>query len=209
MNSLLLSPMPTFTHHVGRVLRTCSEEEMIWTNTRRIVAMMTGAQAMRNWPMRRLPCNPVCHGAIRAEPSIAQSSAQTSPNPAALCLVHIGPEPLGSGLSMVHAKTGIGAKATGIRTVRCEGGPTLLAGGRVVVPLSPANVRAGTRAIPGESSVHEPNGTAKRHAAHFADTPNQGRLRLHLLSFQVGATPGAVTAASRPFCAFNYSTGGL
>jgi hypothetical protein len=78
------------------IFRICSQKQMIWPDTRRIVTMMTNKKSFRYWSEMQQPRSPVRSNhnkSIKApNSSISLSRAIAYPEPTFICFVHILPK---------------------------------------------------------------------------------------------------------------------
>lgn len=100
---------PPFRHHILNVVLAGSKEEMIGTNTRRVVAVMEHPQAVRDRAVRYLPRKPVCYvvGLLKSHLPISMRVSGRSPKPTFTRLIDFAPE----GLVKISAHLATGSRA--------------------------------------------------------------------------------------------------
>jgi hypothetical protein len=144
--------LPTFAHHVGGVLRVCSNPQVIWAHARGVVygrAVVAENLAVRDGAVLLFPKVMVCLGipAFNPEPAVPVLAEIPGENPTGIGFVDFGPE------------AGVGVLSSAAKEVRGATGPA---------------------AKPGLAGHDAPRRALKRCAALFADTLNGGSLGVHL-----------------------------
>lgn len=110
-----LKDLTTFGRHIKRIGRMGSQEQVIGSYTRRIVAVVTNKRFGRNWPTRQYPCDARCflHATLIMDTSIAMPILCPCPFPARIALpfTDTRPEPLCNRrvLAQIRARLGVGA----------------------------------------------------------------------------------------------------
>jgi hypothetical protein len=83
-----------FANHVPSIYLRGAQEQVVRSNTRRVVALMQHVQSVGNWADAQLPCNPVrpndfaCHFQSAVTPSVTEAG----PLPALGSVSHSGPK---------------------------------------------------------------------------------------------------------------------
>lgn len=84
----------SFFEHIGHIVGLCSKEQMVWTNTRPVVAAVKHLHTDRDYAIRNHPCDSVGAMRLRANPnhSVTAVILAARPQPASIGFVNFGPK---------------------------------------------------------------------------------------------------------------------
>ena len=95
----LYSIATVFGYHVAIIVSTRSNKKVIWSNTRRFIAMMADKATIGNYSIMNNPRYTMSSQCITTMPariyhSITKVVGRSSPQPTTICLINQFPEPL-------------------------------------------------------------------------------------------------------------------
>lgn len=197
--------MAVFGAHVGHVFPMGAEKEMVDTNARGIIAMMTNEQSFGNWTICQLPRYPMCQelapvpSTLTANDSIPTKGCSSDPDlaPVVICPLDM----FGKSLKQGDCSCLVGV------IVRAELAMPLLLDIARLTRKGAAAILTGARDLSKTGSMHTVGGTVEGATgtnlvgarAELRTTVGTDRINGHRLNLQMVPTPGRWRVAGVPF----------